>query len=93
MLTWANIYVKFIISIMTKNDSIEVNGKVIEVLADSKYRIQLDSGHTVLGYLSGRMKKNRIQVTTGDNVTVELTPYDLSRGRVVRRLNVNQIER
>ncbi|MCX6808728.1 MAG: translation initiation factor IF-1 [Candidatus Berkelbacteria bacterium] len=75
---------------MTKNDSIEVSGRVLEVLADSKYRIQLESGHTVLGYLSGRMKQHRIQVTTGDLVNVELTPYDLTRGRVVRRLNQNQ---
>lgn len=75
---------------MSKNDVIEVNGKVIEVLPDSKYRVELDNGHQVLGYLSGRMKQNRIQVTTGDSVLVELTPYDLSRGRVVRRLNQNQ---
>lgn len=75
---------------MAKDDSIEVSGKVIEVLADSKYRVQLESGHVVLGYLSGRMKQNRIQVTTGDSVLVELTPYDLSRGRVIRRVNVNQ---
>jgi len=72
---------------MTKKDSIEVTGKVIEVLADSKYRIELESGHSVLGYLSGRMKKNRIQVITGDSVLIELTPYDLTKGRVVRRLN------
>jgi translation initiation factor IF-1 len=76
---------------MTKNDCIEVSGRVIEVLADSKYRVQLESGHTVLGYLSGRMKQHRIQVTTGDFVLVELTPYDLSRGRVIRRLNQNQL--
>jgi translation initiation factor IF-1 len=75
---------------MSKNDVIEVNGKVIEVLPDSKYRVELESGHQVLGYLSGRMKQNRIQVTTGDSVLVELTPYDLSRGRVTRRLNQNQ---
>ncbi len=75
---------------MSKNDVIEVNGKVIEVLPDSKYRVELENGHQVLGYLSGRMKQNRIQVTTGDSVLVELTPYDLSRGRVIRRLNQNQ---
>lgn len=74
---------------MTKNDSIEITGKVIEVLADSKYRIELENGHIVLGYLSGRMKQNRIQVITGDSVLVELTPYDLTRGRVVRRLNAS----
>lgn len=75
---------------MSNKDVIEVTGKVIEVLPDSKYRIELENGHPILGYLSGRMKQNRIQVTTGDSVLVELTPYDLSRGRVVRRLNQNQ---
>lgn len=72
---------------MSKNDAIEMTGKVVEVLPDSKLRIELDTGHSVLGYLSGKMIKNRIQVMTGDNVIVELTPYDLSRGRIVRRLN------
>lgn len=72
---------------MTKSDVIELTGKVIEVLADSKYRVELESGHIVLGYLSGKMKKNRIQVTMGDKVLIELTPYDLQKGRVVRRIN------
>ncbi|MEI7792110.1 MAG: translation initiation factor IF-1 [Candidatus Berkelbacteria bacterium] len=75
---------------MANKESIEITGKVTEVLPDSKYRIQLESGHTVLGYLSGRMKQNRIQVITGDSVLLELTPYDLSRGRVVRRFNPGQ---
>ena len=78
---------------MGNKDVIEVTGTVIEVLADSKYRIELENGHSLLGYLSGKMKQNRIQVTVGDSVTVELTPYDLSRGRVVRRLNPGQIQR
>lgn len=72
---------------MSKNDAIEMTGKVTEVLPDSKLRIELETGHSVLGYLSGKMIKNRIQVMAGDNVIVELTPYDLSRGRIVRRLN------
>ncbi len=72
---------------MSKNDAIEMTGKVTEVLPDSKLRIELETGHAVLGYLSGRMIKNRIQVMAGDNVIVELTPYDLSKGRIVRRLN------
>lgn len=75
---------------MTHNDVIEITGKVSEVLPDSKYRIQLESGHIVLGYLSGRMKQHRISVTTGDQVLVELTPYDLTRGRVIRRFNPGQ---
>ena len=75
---------------MSNKDVIEVTGKVVEVLPDSKYRIELENGHALLGYLSGRMKQNRISVTTGDSVLVELTPYDLSKGRIVRRLNQNQ---
>ncbi len=75
---------------MTKDDVIEMTGQVLEVLPDSKFRVSLESGHSVLGYLSGRMIQNHIQVMVGDNVTVELTPYDLSRGRITRRLNVEK---
>lgn len=71
---------------MTNKDVIEMTGKVVEVLADSKLRVELEGGHPVLGYLSGRMIKNHIQVMTGDSVLVELTPYDLTKGRVTRRL-------
>ena len=78
---------------MVKNDVIEMNGRVLEVLPDSKFRVELDGGHTILGYLSGRMIKNHIQVMMGDRVIVELTPYDLSRGRVTRRLNPEKIQR
>jgi translation initiation factor IF-1 len=80
---------------MVKNDVIEITGRVTEVLADSKYRIEISIGgksHEILGYLSGKMKQNHIQVTTGDQVLVELTPYDLQRGRVIRRLNPNRAE-
>ena len=72
---------------MTKDDVIETTGRVTEVLPDSKFRIDLESGHSVLGYLSGRMIQNHISVMVGDNVTIELTPYDLTKGRVTRRLN------
>jgi len=75
---------------MSRNESIEVTGKVTEVLPDSKYRVLLENGHLLLGHLSGRMKQNRISVTNGDSVLVELTPYDLSRGRIVRRFNPGQ---
>ncbi len=75
---------------MSKEDVIEVTGKVIEVLPDSKFRVELESGHVALGYLSGRMIQNRIQVTVGDSVLIELTPYDLNRGRITRRFNVER---
>jgi len=73
---------------MTKNDNIEVTGQVVEVLADSKYRIKLENGHEIIGYASGRMKKNKIQIIISDSVLVELTPYDLTRGRITRRLTL-----
>ncbi|MDR3325715.1 MAG: translation initiation factor IF-1 [Rhodospirillaceae bacterium] len=67
---------------MAKEDLIEFEGVVNEVLSDARFRITLDSGHEVLAYSSGRMKKNRIRVLIGDRVTVEMTPYDLTKGRV-----------
>lgn len=75
---------------MNRDDVVEVTSEVLEVLADSKFRLKSESGHLVLGYLSGRMIKNRIQVTVGDRVIVELSPYDLSRGRIIRRLNIER---
>ena len=64
---------------------IEMKGKVIEVLPDSKFRVKLENGHEIMGNLSGKMKINKIMVLSGDEVTVELTPYDLSKGRIIRR--------
>ncbi|OQA04485.1 MAG: Translation initiation factor IF-1 [bacterium ADurb.Bin400] len=89
MLTYNSFYVKFFkeVAKIMKKDVIEVNGKVIEVLPDSKFRVELENGHMVLGYLSGKMSQHRIQVIVGDNVLIELTPYDLTRGRITRRLN------
>lgn len=75
---------------MAKDDVIEMRGTVLEVLPDSKFRLELDGGHSILGYLSGRMIQNHIQVMVGDNVIVELTPYDLSRGRITRRLQLDR---
>lgn len=71
---------------MVKDDVIEIKGSVKEVLPDSKFRVQLETGNLILGHLSGRMIQNHIQVIAGDSVLVELTPYDLSRGRITRRL-------
>jgi len=71
---------------MVKKDVIEIKGTVSEVLPDSKFRVMLETGSEALGYLSGRMMQNHIHVITGDVVLVELTPYDLTRGRITRRL-------
>jgi translation initiation factor IF-1 len=67
---------------MAKEDLIEFEGTVLELLPDSRFRVQLDNGHEALAYTSGKMKKNRIRVLAGDRVTVEMTPYDLTKGRI-----------
>lgn len=70
---------------MTKEDLVEFNGIVLEVLSNAMYKVKLENGHEIIAYTAGRMKKNRIRVLAGDKVTVEITPYDLSKGRIVFR--------
>jgi translation initiation factor IF-1 len=70
---------------MTKEDLIEFEGIVVELLPDTRFRVKLDNGHETLAYASGRMKKNRIRMLAGDRVTVEMTPYDLTKGRITFR--------
>jgi translation initiation factor IF-1 len=67
---------------MAKEDLIEFEGTVLEALPDARFRVRLDNGHETLAYSSGRMKKNRIRILAGDRVTVEMTPYDLTKGRI-----------
>ena len=67
---------------MPKEDLIEFDGTVFEVLPEARFRVRLDNGHDTLAYTSGKMKKHRIRVLVGDRVTVEMTPYDLDRGRL-----------
>ena len=67
---------------MAKEDLIEFEGTVVEMLPDARFRVRLDNGHETLAYSSGRMKKNRIRILAGDRVTVEMTPYDLTKGRI-----------
>lgn len=70
---------------MAKQEGIEVQGVVTEVLPDRKFRVQLDNDHVVLAYAAGKMSKFRIRVLVGDIVTLELSPYDLTRGRITFR--------
>lgn len=70
---------------MAKEDLVEFEGVVQEVLPNTMFRVQLDNGHEVLAHSSGRMRKNRIRVLAGDKVTVEMTPYDLTKGRITFR--------
>jgi translation initiation factor IF-1 len=69
------------------NDVVEVLGTVQEVLPNAMFRISLENGHTVLTHLSGRLRMNKIRIGVGDKVKVEMTPYDLTKGRIVYRLS------
>ncbi|MFO7773437.1 MAG: translation initiation factor IF-1 [Dehalococcoidia bacterium] len=71
---------------MTKKERIEVEGKVLTVLPSTMFRVELANGHQVLAHISGKMRKHYIKILPGDRVLVELSPYDLSRGRVTYRL-------
>jgi translation initiation factor IF-1 len=72
--------------IAEKEEKIEFEGEIVESLGNRMFRIRLDNGHELLGYTSGRMKRYRIRMLTGDRVRVEVSPYDLDRGRIVYRL-------
>ena len=67
---------------MAKEDLIEMAGMVLELLPNAMFRVRLENGHEVLAHTSGKMRKNRIRVLAGDRVMVEMTPYDLSKGRI-----------
>ena len=67
---------------MAGKDTIEMQGKVIEVLPNTVFRVQLENDHVITAHISGKMRKNYIRIMNGDNVTVELSPYDLSKGRI-----------
>jgi translation initiation factor IF-1 len=70
---------------VTKEELLEFEGLVIEILPDARFRVQLDNGHALIAYTAGRMKKNRIKTLAGDRVTVEVSPYDLEKGRLIFR--------
>jgi translation initiation factor IF-1 len=70
---------------MAKEELLQFEGEVSEVLPDGRFRVKLENGHDVIAYTAGRMKKNRIRTLAGDKVTVEMTPYDLDKGRVIFR--------
>lgn len=70
---------------MAKEELLEMNGVVDEVLPDSRYRVTLDNGHNLVAYSAGKMKKHHIRILAGDKVSLELSPYDLSKGRITFR--------
>jgi len=70
---------------MPKEEAIQVEGKVLETLPNAMFRVELDNGHKVLAHISGKMRMHFIKILPGDKVTVELSPYDLTRGRIIFR--------
>jgi translation initiation factor IF-1 len=72
-------------SLMAKDDVIQMQGEILENLPNATFRVKLENGHVVLGHISGKMRMHYIRILPGDKVTVELTPYDLSRARIVFR--------
>ncbi len=70
---------------MSKEEQIEIEGTVIDTLPNTMFRVQLENGHLVLAHISGKMRKNYIRILKGDKVTVEMTPYDLTKGRITFR--------
>ena len=71
---------------MPKEDAIEVEGTVVEPLPNAMFRVKLDNGHKVLAHISGKMRMNYIRILSGDRVKIELSPYDLTRGRITYRV-------
>ena len=70
---------------MSKQDLLEFKGKVTDLLPNAMFRVQLENGHIVTAHTAGKLRKNRIRVLQGDNVTVEISPYDLTKGRIIFR--------
>lgn len=70
---------------MAKEDHIEMPGIVVETLPNTMFRVKLENGHIIVAHISGKMRKNYIRILTGDKVTVQMTPYDLTKGRIVFR--------
>ena len=70
---------------MAKEESIEMQGTILETLPNTMFSVQLDNGHIVMAHISGKMRKNYIRILTGDKVTVQITPYDLTKGRITFR--------
>jgi|TARA_B110000483_G_C17715199_1_gene358736 translation initiation factor IF-1 len=70
---------------MAKQDLIEMDGEVVETLPNTTFRVKLENGHIVTAHISGKMRKHYIRILTGDTVKVEITPYDLSKGRIIFR--------
>ena len=87
LISFSILFLEFVITgvLMAKEDALEFQGEVTELLPNAMFRVKLENEHEILAHTSGRMRKNRIRVLAGDKVTVEMTPYDLTKGRIVFR--------
>lgn len=74
---------------MSKEDVIEAEGRVVEVMPNATFKVQLANGHIVIAYLSGKLRMNYIRILEGDKVTIEMSPYDLTKGRITWRSKIN----
>jgi translation initiation factor IF-1 len=70
---------------MAKEELIEMQGAVTEILPDSRYRVKLDNGHELIAYTGGKMRKHKIRILAGDKITIEMSPYDMDKGRIIFR--------
>jgi len=71
---------------MSKDDAIELEGTILETLPNTMFRVKLENGHVIIAHISGRIRKNDIRILTGDKVKIEMTPYDLTNGRITYRM-------
>lgn len=71
---------------MSKQDVLEMTGTIIDKLPNAMFKVELENGHVVIGHISGKLRTNYIRLTTGDKVTIEMSPYDLTKGRIIWRL-------
>jgi translation initiation factor IF-1 len=70
---------------MSKESTMQFEGDVVDVMPNATFKVKIETGHTVLAHISGKMRKNQIRILMGDKVSVEMSPYDLTRGRIIRR--------
>ncbi len=70
---------------MAKESTIEFEGDIVDVMPNATFKVKIETGHTILAHISGKMRKNQIRILMGDKVSVEMSPYDLTRGRITRR--------
>ncbi|MEJ2680797.1 MAG: translation initiation factor IF-1 [Gammaproteobacteria bacterium] len=78
---------------MAKEENIEMEGEVVETLPNTTFRVKLDNGHVIIAHISGRMRKNYIRILTGDRVKVDISPYDVTKGRITYRGNDSRQQR